>query len=248
MIETWLNVNEAIEATGKSEKTIRRFIDQFKSDSDIIQKDKNKVLINPEYLIKKYPFITKSSENLGKKKNTKLENEANATNDHELQTHDQTKKETLKHAELILEKQNKDIISELINQRKEKQPILRHSTFWTAIIAIIIIIAILISGYLYRNELFFTHKEKVKTLQIHNKSKTELLYSQIQSLNRQLDNQSKMHDKMTEHAKENYRQASEYANKRVEMLNKEIKVLAKEKALLEQQSITSKPATLKENK
>ncbi|MCP4177070.1 MAG: hypothetical protein GY756_04815, partial [bacterium] len=143
MTETWLNVSEAIEATGKSEKTIRRFIDQFKSDTEIIQKDKNKVLINPEHLSKKYPFTAKTNENISNKDITKPSNKKRSSNDHEIQPHDQKKEETLRQAELILEKQNKDIISELINQRKEKQPILRHSTFWTAIIAVIIIIVIL---------------------------------------------------------------------------------------------------------
>jgi len=236
MTETWLSVNEAIEATGKSEKTIRRFIDQFKSDTNVIQKDKNKVLINPEHLCKKYPFVVKSN----KEENTQSQNSTISSRDHSLQSHDQDNSGTLKHAELILEKQNKDIISELINQRKEKQPISRHSTFWTAVIAIIIIIGILAGGYLYRNELFATQKEKVKILSTYNKSKSDLLYSQIQSLNKQLNDQTIIHDKMTANIKESYKQATEYANKRVEILSKEIELLSKEKALLEQQNIEKK--------
>ncbi|MCP4178417.1 MAG: hypothetical protein GY756_11680, partial [bacterium] len=95
----------------------------------------------------------------------------------------------------------------------------------------------LIGGYLYRNELFSTHKKQVKSLNVYNKGKTELLYTQIQSLNKQLDDQSKLHDKMTTNVKESYKQATDYANKRVEILTKEINVLTKEKTLLEQEKI-----------
>ena len=70
-----------------------------------------------------------------------------------------------------------------------KTPILRHSTFWTAIVSIIIIIALLSAGYYYREEILSIYNGKINDLK-QNHSK------QIESREKELSNQQERYKEL----------------------------------------------------
>lgn len=62
----YIDIKEAIKATGKSEKTIRRFLSKAESKAYINKKD-NKLLINVNYLFASYPPIKSANQKGGQK-------------------------------------------------------------------------------------------------------------------------------------------------------------------------------------
>lgn len=60
----YIDIKEAVKATGKSEKTIRRFLSKTESKSFIDKKD-NKLLIEVNYLFTSYPPIKSVQKDVG---------------------------------------------------------------------------------------------------------------------------------------------------------------------------------------
>jgi len=60
----YIDIKEAVKATGKSEKTIRRFLSKPESKPFIEKKD-NKLLVEVNYLFTSYPPIKKNQKDVG---------------------------------------------------------------------------------------------------------------------------------------------------------------------------------------
>lgn len=74
----YIDIKEASEATGKSEKTIRRLINKPESDS-FVDRSNNKIIIDVNYLFSVYPPMKKGknesrqSFDMGKKESSHME-------------------------------------------------------------------------------------------------------------------------------------------------------------------------------
>lgn len=62
----YINIKEAVNATGKSEKTIRRFLTRVESTLYINKKD-NKLLVDVNYLFASYQPIKNTQNEIGQK-------------------------------------------------------------------------------------------------------------------------------------------------------------------------------------
>jgi len=60
----YIDIKEAVKATGKSEKTIRRFLSKAESKPYIDKKD-NKVLVDVNYLFASYPPVKSDQKEVG---------------------------------------------------------------------------------------------------------------------------------------------------------------------------------------
>src|SRR5690606_25466518 len=60
----YIDIKEAVKATGKSEKTIRRFLSKAESKSFIDKKD-NKLLVDVNYLFASYPPVKIGGYDIG---------------------------------------------------------------------------------------------------------------------------------------------------------------------------------------
>lgn len=65
----YIDVKEAVKATGKSEKTIRRFLSKAESKPYTDKKD-NKLLVEVNYLFASYPPIKSDQKEVGQKLDT----------------------------------------------------------------------------------------------------------------------------------------------------------------------------------
>jgi len=65
----YIDIKEAVKATGKSEKTIRRFLSKAESKSFIDKKD-NKLLVDVNYLFASYPPVKSDQKEGGQKLDT----------------------------------------------------------------------------------------------------------------------------------------------------------------------------------
>ncbi len=159
----WVKINEAVEVTGLSNSTLRRYVEKFKND---IEKSRKEYGHNNQYywvvnleLLNAYYKV-----NQGGSSGVHQDTSSDYAQDNSNESNDK-----FKHAEFVLEKQQNDIIVELINQKKEKTPILRHSTFWTAFSLILAILVIILAGYLYYKKLEIAQLKKENTLTISHK-------------------------------------------------------------------------------
>lgn len=75
----YIDIKEAVKATGKSEKTIRRFLSKTESKSYIEKKD-NKLFVDVNYLFTSYPPIKSDQKGVGQK----LDTDQNLSIDNEL--------------------------------------------------------------------------------------------------------------------------------------------------------------------
>lgn len=66
---TYINIKEAVKATGKSEKTIRRFLSKAESKPYTEKKD-NKLVVDVNYLFTSYPPIKNTQKEVGQKVDT----------------------------------------------------------------------------------------------------------------------------------------------------------------------------------
>lgn len=62
----YIDIKEAVKATGKSEKTIRRFLSKAESKAYIDKKD-NKLLVDVNYLFASYPPVNSVKKDVGQK-------------------------------------------------------------------------------------------------------------------------------------------------------------------------------------
>jgi len=122
MSNQYISVSEASQNSKISINTVRRWINKYKNNCEYVHKEDGKYLINSVLFYNDYLAI----------------------NEYQESTHNKTKEI----ASFTLEKQNRDIISELIKQREVlKIPILRHSTFWVTVGFCVLIILLLFCCY-----------------------------------------------------------------------------------------------------
>lgn len=65
----YIDIKEAVKATGKSEKTIRRFLSKAESKPYTDKKD-NKLFVDVNYLFTSYPPVKSNQKELGQKLDT----------------------------------------------------------------------------------------------------------------------------------------------------------------------------------
>jgi len=182
----WLEINEVLAFFDVSESTLRRYIKEFKNNKEIVRKNKNKYILNYSNLVKTYQARQTYSNEQFDQKNKKNEKQD------ENKTQSESKQEKTVNND---ERYRADIIRvkelELLNTlqdkatKKEKTPLLRHSTFWAVIVAIIIIISILFTGWEYRKEIIQTFNSKINDItsskdQIIKEKETNLDYTRKQ--------------------------------------------------------------------
>lgn len=124
----YIDIKKAIEATGKSEKTMRRFFSKTESKPFVEKKD-NKLLIDVNYLFASYPPIeidkNKGGQNMDIDKKVSMDTEML-----ELKNKLVLYEQEIKHKEsLLTEKDNRIIDLQkamlLLEAPKEQQPIIK---------------------------------------------------------------------------------------------------------------------------
>jgi hypothetical protein len=203
MNNQWISLKEAESITGKSNSTLRRYIKIFKEDKKRVQytinnKGQNYYELELNNLCE-YMNIKKASyENKDSQKNNQKDSQeqdysysqetSQKSSQKEQEPQNNKHAENIKYAEFALEKQQNDIISELVKQRETKTPILRHSTFWTAVFFIILLAGLGVAVY-YFYIFSITQKETYYNDKIDNYSskltdlKTEIATSETEYKN-----------------------------------------------------------------
>jgi hypothetical protein len=170
MNKNWIDIIEAVKLFNKSEMTIRRFINKHKNNIDAVRKDGKKYLIN-------YKFISLTYQS-----NNDIHNDQVGENIKDKKDAMQIayNSEIIKKKDEQLDAKDK-LIGQLINK---KTPILRHSTFWTAVSSIIALVLILTFGYFYRLEFQKQYKEKYQLLKTSLEKEIGLLRDQNEMLHK----------------------------------------------------------------
>lgn len=124
----YIDIKKAIEATGKSEKTIRRFFSKTESKPFVEKKD-NKLLVDVNYLFASYPPIkidkNKGSQNMDIDKKVSMDTEM-----FELKNRLALYEQEIKHKESLLSEKDNRIIDLqkamlLLEASKEQEPIIK---------------------------------------------------------------------------------------------------------------------------
>ncbi|HJO93178.1 MAG TPA: hypothetical protein QF753_07250 [Victivallales bacterium] len=142
-IESLCNVSQA---------TIMRWVDTHRDDTNYSYKRGRNRYICKEMFIIDYPPVNKSNNSSPQDKEGEFNKNNNYTEDN---------KNHEKIALMTISKQANDISQNLLNINNKKIPIIRHTTFWTAIVAIIIIITLVFVGITYKQELISNHKKEL---------------------------------------------------------------------------------------
>ncbi len=205
MQKEWIDTTEACFLTTKSPATIKRYISANKNNSKTIKKQNVNTFINSDLLRERYPFI----------------NEPHISpND----TYEQSKEI----ASLTLEKQNRDIIKELIQQKEDKKtPILRHSTFWTAVVSIIIIVCIGVGGYYYKKEIMENNNSKINDLKQNYTAQIEFQKKEIANQQERYKEQEKQYSIVISEVKSSNLKLAAVQDKQITELASKLKELNK---------------------
>jgi F0F1-type ATP synthase membrane subunit b/b' len=135
MTKEFITISEAIALCKVSESTVRRWIIKYKNNNKIVQKDNGIYTIKAELFFQDYPVI----------------------NDYSSDQHKQSREI----AELTLEKQNQDIIKELVDQRNDSKPFSESSVVWVTTGFVVLIVVLGVLGWFYRKELINTYNSKI---------------------------------------------------------------------------------------
>ena len=204
MNKQWISVTEAVANTGKSEATIRRLVNEHKKNIKIINKDKGKIYINADYIETVYPFTHNSQKTV----NDSIEHQKDL-------------------AVLTLDKQQQDIIKELIHQREKKS----YLSFYITIGFILLIALILGAGWLYRAELLNNNKIKISNITESSQKEIKTLNSsyekELKSLNTQLLDTRKSSAVLLAEIKTTYNKLTDSQTKALDKKEKEIENLQK---------------------
>ncbi len=189
-LDSFVDIKETCEVTGKSDSTVRRYVNQFKEDPNRIRNEINKRGV-AKYVIEINLFNEhfKGSRDLGQEPPKKTV----SSSQNDGQSDEQVTNETT-HALMVLEKQHKDTIDSLLQQLDKQKtattPLHRHSTVWAGIVAIVIITALVYGGYKY-----IGHQNQENTIKLKASAQAyqEKLNSQKQIFNlRQETSQDKI--------------------------------------------------------
>jgi hypothetical protein len=136
----WIEILEAVKIFKVSLSTLRRFIAKSKNDSVIIQKYKNKYLLNYRELEKEFEFNIQDTQRVA---NDNL-------------------KQQMEAFELELKGHDKQLINKLMEG--QNKPFIRLPVFWATLGFIILIVIGVEIGYLYKKELIYVHIKEIGTI------------------------------------------------------------------------------------
>lgn len=131
-VMNYIDIKEAVKATGKSEKTIRRFLSKAESKPYIDKKD-NKLLVDVNYLFASYPPVKSVQKEVGQKvdidQNLSIGNELTQLKN-KLALYEQE----IKHQEQLLNEKDGRIMdlqkAMLLLEVPKEKPIVRKKRWW----------------------------------------------------------------------------------------------------------------------
>jgi len=131
-VMNYIDIKEAVKTTGKSEKTIRRFLSKAESKPYIDKKD-NKLLVDVNYLFASYPPVKSVQKEVGQKvdidQNLSIDNELTQLKN-KLALYEQE----IKHKEQLLNEKDGRIMdlqkAVLLLEVPKGKPIVRKKRWW----------------------------------------------------------------------------------------------------------------------
>ena len=234
MHNNFLTIKEASELTGATVNTVKRFIamhrERYPDDFMDYTTSNNYKSVKISRKIIDTHFDRQTDTRTDTPKNTKDKYKKKDKSEKQKGewTHRQTDRQTYGQTG---EKYRADIIRvkelELLNvlqdkaTKKEKTPILRHSTFWTAIISALIIYSLFRIGYYYKKELQSTHSTRVIELKEELQETKTAYHSAINRIdllhdeyNNKLEDKDKAHKVELIHEREKLEQLQQELSKK----------------------------------
>jgi len=202
-IPTWVSIKEASKLVNTCDKTIRRWVIRHKDNANCVEYRKGVYYVNTEMLNKDYNFIQSLRQSIdasNSKMNTKYTNMDTCVDIESKGYNDE------KFALMTLSKQSQDISNILLNK-----PLHRLPVFWVSIGFVILILAMISIGYLYRTEIIANYQN-----QLNNKNVT------ITKIEKELQSTKQRYQEILTEIKSSYQKLTFEQEKQINKLSKKL--------------------------
>jgi len=202
----WITIKEASKLANTCDRTVRRWVTKHKNNVNCVEYRKGVYYINAEMLDKDYHFVQSPGQSTNTSKPQEETDYTNIHNEMDIESKVDTNE---KLALMTLSKQSQDIAHLLLNK-----PFYRLPVFWVTVGFIMLIVAIVSAGYLYRLEILNNYQSQLTSKAVD-----------IKEVKTELQSTKEQYQAMLNEVKSSYQKLTSEQERQINELNKKLKDL-----------------------